>query len=102
MVEGGDGGLSRIGDQAVDGLLAINVGLVLEVAAEGVAARLQDNAGDRKGEEQHQKALPAGERVCLGILLLVPTLRNRREGWGTQRVGEPPAGAEAARQPAGK
>ena len=36
----------RVGDEAVDGLLSVDVGLMLEVAAEGVAGRLQNEAGD--------------------------------------------------------
>src|ERR1035437_6848350 len=85
MIEGGDGGFLRIGDQAVDGLLAVDVGLVLEVAAKGVVCRRHQEANDRDGEEEYQEALTAGER---GISAFLPA--------------QAPAGAEASRQPAGK
>ena len=62
MVESGDSGFLRIGDQAVDGLLSINVGFMLEVAAEGAACGLKNDTCHRKREEQHQKTLAAGER----------------------------------------
>ena len=45
-VEAGHGGLLRVGDYAVDGLLAVDVGLMLKVAAEGIAYRLQHNTGN--------------------------------------------------------
>ena len=45
-VEGGDGGLLRLCHNAVDGLLAVDVGFMLEVAAEGVADRRQHKAAD--------------------------------------------------------
>jgi len=65
MVEGGDDGVFRIGDKAVNRLLPVDVGLMLEVAAEGVACRFKQEARKRKRENQNQKTLSAGERVCL-------------------------------------
>lgn len=60
VVEGGDGGLLRVSDQAVNGLLAVDVGLVFEVAADSVAGGLPQHAHNREGEEQHHEALAAG------------------------------------------
>ena len=89
MVEGGDGGLLRVGNEAVDGLLSVDVGLVLEVAAEGVVDRLQQKAGDGNGEEEHDESGAAGERASsIRTAGLLPT--------------QLPARAEAARQPGGK
>lgn len=50
VVEGGDGGFLRVGNDAVDGFLAVDIGLVLEVAAEGVGGRLEQKAGNGDGE----------------------------------------------------
>ena len=76
MVEGRDGGLLRVGDHAVDGLLAVDVGLVLKVAAEGIAGRLQHETGDREGEQQHQKALAAGQRIPVYLAELPARARS--------------------------
>ena len=84
MVEGGDGGLLRVGDDAVNGFLPVDVGLMLEVAAEGVADRLQHEAGDGDGEQQHDEAGAGGERSCSSM------------------PAELPARAEAAGEPGGE
>ena len=67
MVEGGNGCFLRIGDKSVDGLLSVDVGLVLKVAAEGVACRLQNKTSNRQSEKQHDKSLTAGQRTNTAI-----------------------------------
>src|SRR5579863_5366490 len=73
VVEGGDGGLLRVGDEAVDGFLSVHVGLVLKVAAEAVVDRLQYKAGDGDGEQEHDEAGAAGERRFVAWLTQPPT-----------------------------
>lgn len=62
VIEGSDSGFLRVGDEAVNGFLAVNVGLVFEVTAESVACRLEDEASNGEGEEEDDKTLAAGER----------------------------------------
>ena len=45
-VEGGYGGLLRVGDNAVNGLLAVDVGFMLKVTADGVVYRSQHKTCD--------------------------------------------------------
>jgi len=47
----------------VNGFLTVDVGLVLEMAAEGVADGFEDEAGDGDGEEENDEADAGGERV---------------------------------------
>jgi hypothetical protein len=46
VVESGNSGPSRIGNQAVNRFLAVDVGLVLKVPAERVAGRLRQQANN--------------------------------------------------------
>ena len=64
MVEGGDSSLLRVGDDAVDSFLSVDVGFMLEVAGEGIADRLQNKAGYRDDKEQNYESSAAGEGVC--------------------------------------
>jgi hypothetical protein len=61
-LEAGDGGLPRIGNQAVNGLLAVDIGLVLEVAAEGVADRFEKETQNADGEDEDDEAGASGEK----------------------------------------
>src|SRR5580698_357936 len=63
-LEAGYGGLLRIGDEAVNGFLAVDVGLVLEVAAEGIGRGGEDEAGERNREDKNHEAGARGE--CVG------------------------------------
>ena len=54
-IESSYGGLLRVGDDAVNGFLPINVRLVLEVAAEGIAGRRQQKADYRDGNRSTRK-----------------------------------------------
>ena len=56
LIECGDRGFLRIGHDAVNRLLPIDIGLVLKVAAEGAVHGLGEEAGNRNGEEQHHEA----------------------------------------------
>ena len=73
VIEGRDGGLLRVRDDAVDGFLSVDVGLVFEVAAEGIVDRLEHEACDGDGEQQHDEAGAGGERVCIFKLAELPT-----------------------------
>ena len=61
IVEGGNGGFLRVGNDAVDGFLAVDVGLVFEVAAEGVGGRLKQEAGEGDGKQKHDETGTGGE-----------------------------------------
>ena len=96
-LEAGDGGLLRVGDEAVDGFLAVDVGLVLEVAAESVADGLEHEAGDGDGEDENHEAGAGGE-VRRGWPASVPPF-TRRE-WAPSCVCY--RSEAAKRQPGGK
>jgi hypothetical protein len=81
-----DGGFLRVGDEAVDGFLTVDVGLVLEVAADGVAGGLQQEVGDGCHEEERDEAGAGGERIerLRMRTSLSPTLANKAsQEWGT-------------------
>ena len=59
MLECGDGGLLRVGDDAVDRFLAVDIGLMFDGAADGVADGFGD---DFKQDEREQYDDHAGQR----------------------------------------
>src|SRR6185437_7459729 len=56
-----DGGLARAGNDAVDGFLPVDVGLVLKVTADGVCAGFDEEAGDGQHEEERDETGAAVE-----------------------------------------
>ena len=98
MVEGGDGGLLRVGDDAVNSFLTVDVGLVFVVTAEGVADRLEQETGDGNGEEEHEETGAAGEGSSIMLAAQFPARAETAcEPCGKCSAG--PVNEEQARQP---
>ena len=56
IVEGGNGGFLRIGNDAVNGLLTVHVGLMFEVAADGVRYGVAEERRQRKDKKQRDES----------------------------------------------
>jgi len=61
VLEGADGGFLGVGDEPVDGFLSVNVGLVLEVAADGVGDGRGGVLEGSDGEQEDDESGEAGQ-----------------------------------------